>query len=1099
MLILDDLHWADTPSLLLLEFLARDMAEAPVLVLGTYRDVEVHWGDPLARTLGDLLRRSHVSHLPLAGLSVADVARMIAVTSGSGTAGPGPRRETPATRVHEETEGNPLFVQELVRLWAAEGRPAAPPSDQAWRLQVPPTLQEVIGRRLDRLSPECNGALTVAAVLGREFAVDVLGHAGELSGEALLATLDEAEAVRVVVAAAGAPGRYRFTHAVIRETLYAQLSTARRVRLHRQAGAALEAFYGADPEPPLAELAHHFVQAAPGGDVAKAAAYARRAGDRALALFAYEEAIRHYEMALQMQDLGRPADTGERGELLLALGGARYSAGDVAAAREAFLRAAQIGRAIGAPELLARAALGFGVVKTAGVADASTVRLLEEALTALGDADSSLQVRAMSELSRELEFDPSSRHRCDALTREAVAMARRVGDPVALGYALVRRYYLLQAPDQLDERLGAAIEIAQLAQATGERGLAQWAHSQRLNQLLELGDIRGADQAFEAKVRLAEETRLPFSVFTTVYGGLRALLDGQFVEAERLIREARALGPHSQSAALYFASQMVALRRLQGRIGEMEPVIAAMVEQYPATVEWRAGLAAAYCQMDRAADARREFESLAAHDFADLPAFNLMITCVTLAETCAFLGDSVRATRLYEILLPYAGRNVTAGARPASHCVGSVDGYLGLLAGTMVRAASARGPVAPAGWEGAQAHFEAALAFNERMGARPFVAQTQHSYAAMLLARGRSEDRSWAQDLLEQALATARELGMAHLEAQALAAREQLDRTVPPAAQTARYADGLSAREVEVLRPVPAGRPNLLRDVNAATAWAALTAFAWFAFGMVPLQVVATARLGLGPGASASLMCSVWLAGAVATLALSLAYRQPIPITWSTAALIYLVAMAGRFSLAELMGANLIAGILIVLLALLGIGKRLLVWLPVPLVMGMFAGSVLGDMTRMVAVTRADGLVVGTTVAGYLLGRRLQSPRMPPLGLAVIAGALVVVVAHRVTPAPMAWGLPTLAVPAMRFSVPAVIAVSLPLVVLAMGLGNVQGLGFLHAQGYKVPATPVTVVVGLTSVVSALFGGIRPTYPASVLRCWPAPTPGRRPAATGPP
>jgi benzoate membrane transport protein len=139
---------------------------------------------------------------------------------------------------------------------------------------------------------------------------------------------------------------------------------------------------------------------------------------------------------------------------------------------------------------------------------------------------------------------------------------------------------------------------------------------------------------------------------------------------------------------------------------------------------------------------------------------------------------------------------------------------------------------------------------------------------------------------------------------------------------------------------------------------------------------------------------------------------------------------------------------------------------------------VLGDLTRMVAVTRTDSLVVGATVAGYLLGRRLQRPQVPPLGLGVIAGALAVVLAHRATPAAMNWGLPTLAVPAMRFSAPAVLAVSLPLVVLAMGLGNVQGLGFLQAQGYRVPATPVTLVVGLTSIVSALCGG----HPANVSR-----------------
>ena len=266
--------------------------------------------------------------------------------------------------------------------------------------------------------------------------------------------------------------------------------------------------------------------------------------------------------------------------------------------------------------------------------------------------------------------------------------------------------------------------------------------------------------------------------------------------------------------------------------------------------------------------------------------------------------------------------------------------------------------------------------------------------------------------------------------------------------------------------------------VNTAPVWAGLAAAAWFACGMVPLQVAAAAKLGLTAGQASSLMCSVWLAGAVATLALSLIYRQPLPITWNTAALIYLVAMADQFTLPELMGANLLAGLLIVLLGLLGVGRRLLQWLPLPLAMGLFAGSVLGDMTRIVSATIADQLVVGATVAGYAVGRALRARHLPPIGLALIAGGLAAVVTRRLSPAPIMWDLPTLAVPAMRFSLPAAIAVSLPLVVLALGLGNVQGLGFLQAQGYRVPATAATVVVGLASVASALFGG----HPANVSR-----------------
>lgn len=273
-------------------------------------------------------------------------------------------------------------------------------------------------------------------------------------------------------------------------------------------------------------------------------------------------------------------------------------------------------------------------------------------------------------------------------------------------------------------------------------------------------------------------------------------------------------------------------------------------------------------------------------------------------------------------------------------------------------------------------------------------------------------------------------------------------------------------------------RFRVVGRVNAAAVWAGLAAAAWFACGMVPLQVAAAAKLGLAPGQAASQMCSVWLAGAIATLALSLVYQQPLPITWNTAALIYLAAMAGQFTLPELMGANLLAGLLIVLLGLVGAGRRLLQWLPLPLAMGLFAGSVLGDMTRIVSATVADQLVVGMTVAGYAVGRALRSRHMPPIGLAMIAGGLAVVVTHRLSPVPITWGLPTLAVPAMRFSLPAVIAVSLPLVMLAMGLGNVQGLGFLQAQGYRVPATAATVAVGLASVASALFGG----HPANVSR-----------------
>lgn len=273
-------------------------------------------------------------------------------------------------------------------------------------------------------------------------------------------------------------------------------------------------------------------------------------------------------------------------------------------------------------------------------------------------------------------------------------------------------------------------------------------------------------------------------------------------------------------------------------------------------------------------------------------------------------------------------------------------------------------------------------------------------------------------------------------------------------------------------------RTSLLHDFSAAAFWAGITAFVWYAFGAVPLQIAVSEKLGLSADQSSSWIFIVWFSGALSSIALSLYYRQPIPITWSIPGLIYLGTLSGEFTYSEMVGANLLAGLLIVALGLLGIGGRIMVWLPLPIIMGMFAASILGYVTGAVAATVTDVIVAGSTVAGYLLGRLLANPKVPPVGLAVLSGFIVILLVGRFTPAPLAWALPSLVFPGISFSVPAFMAITLPMLVLAMGLGNVQGLGFLLAQGYSVPANPVTTVVGINSVVNAFFGG----HPAIVAR-----------------
>jgi benzoate membrane transport protein len=262
-----------------------------------------------------------------------------------------------------------------------------------------------------------------------------------------------------------------------------------------------------------------------------------------------------------------------------------------------------------------------------------------------------------------------------------------------------------------------------------------------------------------------------------------------------------------------------------------------------------------------------------------------------------------------------------------------------------------------------------------------------------------------------------------------------------------------------------------LRDLNHAAVWAGLAAFIWYSFGGIPLQIAVGAQLALTSAQTSSWIFIVWASGAVLSIAFSLRLRQPVPITWTLPGLVYLGTLAERFTFAELVGANLVAGILILVLGVLGLGGAIMRWLPLPIVMGMFAGSILPYVTQMVAATVHDVAVAGMTLAGYLVGRSTGNPRVPPVGLAVVAGGLAVAWAGTPPAAAFEWTLPMLAVPAMAFSVPAVVAVSLPMVVFALALGNIQGLGFLRAQGYRVPVNAVTASVGVASILNALLGG----------------------------
>jgi tetratricopeptide (TPR) repeat protein len=748
-LVIDDLHVADTPSLLFLDFLAGELAESRILAVAAFRDTDLTREHPLTATVGELLRHRVTSRLPLLGLTESDVARFIVLTTG--VAPP----TTLAAAIHAETDGNPLFVGEVVRLLAAEGRLERP--GDARSLAVPRGVRDVIARRLARLSGACNELLTLASVLGREFDLPALERlSGQASGAALW-VLEEAVGARVIGEVPGTLGRLRFSHALVRDTLYDDIPPARRAELHRLAGEALEALYAIDPDWHLAELAHHFVRAAPGGNVDRAVGYARRGGDRAVRLLAYEEAVRLYELALQALGLKGVEDEDTRCELLLALGDAQARTGDEPGAKRSFLRAAGIAERLHASELLARASLGYGgrfVWARAGT-DQRIVSLLQQALAALEARDSPLRARVMARLAGALRDQPAREPRA-TLSQAALEMARRLGDPATLAYTLDGRCAVLLWPENPEERVAMATELARVGEEIGDGEKLVQGRYYRLMALLELGDLRAVRAELEVIDGLAGELgQRPQRWLVEVTRATLALFEGRLDEAERLIPRALALGERAQrsDAILSYRTQRFTLARHRGSLEEVEPLIRRAVEEYPARPMFRCMLTQVHAETGRTEDARRRLEELAANGFEALPRSNeWLFSMGMLAEVAELIGDPGPARTMYDLLVPF-GRYNAATADYIS--MGAVSRYLGLLALTLARP------------DDALRHLEEALDANQRMGARPWATHTRCDLARALLARDGPGDRELAEELLGETLRACKELQMNALETRA--------------------------------------------------------------------------------------------------------------------------------------------------------------------------------------------------------------------------------------------------------------------------------------------------------------------------------------------
>ncbi|HEX7299260.1 MAG TPA: AAA family ATPase, partial [Solirubrobacteraceae bacterium] len=737
LLLLDDLHTADLPSLLLLAFLARSLGESRVLAVTTHHEAGPRRGPEVEAVFGELTRFGR--RVPLTGLEDEDLRALVIHRSGADPS------EELVRSLRALTEGNPFYSDEVVRLLVAQGRLDRPPHDGA-RL-LPDSVRDAIRRRLLPLRPEVHEALEVAAIEGRDFHLTTLERAAGIARPDLLERIDDALTVQLVEEAPGPAGSFRFAHGLIRETLYGDLTATRRARLHAAVGDALERTAASE-----AELAHHFVEAAAVGDPAKALEHASRAGHEALAALAYERAADLFDAALGALDMLPVPDDRRRGELLLLRGQAQMQAGGDAA-RATLLAAIDLARRVGDSELLSRAALslgGFGL--SPGMVDDDLVAVLEEALRALPADGSALRARLLVRLAVALYYSPAAERR-EELVQEGLRIARRLDDPATLAYVLDQGHIATNGPDATERGLAWAQELFALADEAGDPELAVRARSWQIDLLLELDDLSGADMAIEALDRIATDSRDPRArAYIPLHRARRAMISGRHDDTEQLIHEGIQLGWSLQDSTvpIIAGGQLFWLRLGQGRLAELEDAVRQFADQLPAMPAWRVALATLYLHTGRMAESRREYERLAELEFATIPRDNVWsVSMAMLAELCETFGDVERAQLLEDLLAPLAARNVVT---PTGIFAGPVTRYLALTAG-------ARGD-----HETALQRIAEARTACERLGYLPMLAVIDLDEARVLARRGAPGDVEHARALLDSAVRRAEEVGVPRLD-----------------------------------------------------------------------------------------------------------------------------------------------------------------------------------------------------------------------------------------------------------------------------------------------------------------------------------------------
>ena len=736
LLTFDDLHQADRASVQLLEFVSRQATTARLLLAATFRP-RVGGADAVPEALLALARENSTQCIELRGLNKDELGQYLELVMGDAAS------EAVLDSLFERTAGNPLFVRQLVQGFRAE-RLNAQTRLGDWLSRAPRStgLQGAIQRHLEILPQPAQELLRAAAVLGREFSVGLLAEIAESRVKSVSETLVRAAAAGLLHGVADVLGRYRFTHVLVRDALYDQLSASERARLHGRAARALDSRGAASDDVLLAELTQHYVAAAPTHDDGRAYEYAVRAARTSAQRLAHDEAATYFDRALQLTDFQTP-DPRRRMCLLLEKGEALAHTNEAPAARSTLVAAFGLACQLDAVDELVRAAGLIARPPETGHVDLEQVEILREAIAHLAEGDPRIpSLRAL--LAKSLMFSREQTERVE-LALTALREARGLSDRTLRADAIKLCHAALIDPGHLGERLAMVEEMTEIADHLGDSMLMLRAASAQVENCVEVGDMVGVDTALATIEALAERYREPFSRWQArAVRGMRAFVSGQLELAEQLVTEALELGtPAGESAYHCYCAQISGVWLLQGRFTEAASVVRETAMRYPALLGWRAVLACVDATLGREVLARKTLERLMENELSDLPSkpHVLLNTLAPLAELCMLVGDAEIAGALYDALLPFAHHHGHLHLGVMSF--GPIERHLGMMS-------ALRGEFGVA-----ERHFQRAMIASQNMRSPVFQSMTLVGHARMLMASSQSSCRARASELLEQSLALA--------------------------------------------------------------------------------------------------------------------------------------------------------------------------------------------------------------------------------------------------------------------------------------------------------------------------------------------------------